>query len=131
MCYFGCAYTVLHPDLNNTKYFYVKLSDWRLHFFYDYPVDLIGACKRITVSAKRDVTISNAETNSYFPSSNPATVALYVSWSVNIKVSMLVQGAIDWGRIFTLCIVKSEVPSLTASGTLPYASVTHVNHTKV
>ena len=37
--------------------------NWWLHFFNIDPVHLIGACKRVTVSVRRNVTVSNAETN--------------------------------------------------------------------
>ena len=107
------------------------LSNWRFHFLDNDPVHLIPACPRITTRVVCDGTTSNAETNSYFPSSNPTTVALYVIRSMNVQVQILVQGTINWGWVATLCIVEGKVPSFTAVCTACDANVSHVNHTKV
>ena len=109
----------------------VNLGNWRLHFFNNDPIRLIPACPRISICVSSTATVSNAETHAYFPGSNPTTIALYVSGSMNVQVEILVQGTINWGRIAALYIVKREEPSLAAGCTTSYPKITHVNHSKV
>ncbi len=122
-----------NAPLNNTflKWFFVKLSNWRFHFLNDDPVRLIPTSPGISIRVVWNATTSNAETNSYFASSNPATVAFYVTGSVNVDATALVQGSINGGGICALSTVESEVPPFTAACTACNANVAHVNHTKV
>lgn len=109
-----------------------KSSNWRFDFFNNDPDSLIPTCPSISTSAAYSiVTVSNTEANLHFPSGNPATVALYVSGTVNVNVNALVQRTINRGGVLALGLVESEVPSLTAVSTLSYPNVTHVNHTQV
>ena len=107
------------------------LSNWRLHFLYDDPVGLIGTCVCITIGVKWNFAIADAETDTYFPSSNATTVPFDVTGSMNVNVLALIQCTVNGGRICALCVVEGEVPSLTTSCTALDANITHVNHTKV
>ena len=117
--------------LQQPKHFFVNLSNWRLHFFNDDSVHLIGTCKRITIGVERNVTVSNAETDSNVASSNPTTVAFYVIRSVNVNISALVKGTVNWSWVAALCIVKRKEPSLAAACATCYPKITHINHSKV
>ena len=117
--------------LQQPKHFFVSLSNWRLHFFNDDPVHLIGTCHHIAISVERNVTVSNAETDSNVASSNPTTVAFYVIRPMDVNISAMVQGTINWGWVAALCIVKRKVPSLAAACATCYPKITHVNNSKV
>lgn len=107
------------------------LSNRWLDLFNDDLIGLVPPRKSVAAFHVSTTTTANAKCNFHSPRRNPTTVALYVGRPVDVNVDVMEQGAVNGGRNFAFCAIKSEVPSSAAMRAACDAKVTHVYHTEV
>lgn len=77
------------------------------------------------------LTVLHVKANTDFSWNYSTTVPFYVGQAVNVYIGAVVHDAVNTGWCATLCVVKREVPSLTAGSTTRNSCVSDVNHSEI